>query len=248
MATYLDRYQHGECEQVWVELVALGDQVRAEPLYAEALAVARETMRRARRNIEMLVERLNTIGFHFYQWGTDIHRNASPDEVEDAQRLMPVFAPPSAQVHSIIAAIEEKAGMLPLSLRAFYEIVGTVRFAGSHQEWQLNGHHLDALEVHSAELALEGYDDWGTEDGEYRMSVPISADEYHKDGMSGAGPYTIVLPEPGMDARLQNEWHRTTFANYLRECFRWGGFPGWARMDQRPGEDLAFLTRDLLPI
>jgi hypothetical protein len=248
MPSYLDRYQQGECEHVWAELVALGDQVRAEPLYSDALAVARETMRRARLNIEMLVERLHHIGYHFYQWGKDIYQNALPDEVEEVHRVTPVFAPPSAHVRSTIAAIEVKAGMLPLSLSAFYEIVGTVNFTGRHTEWRLNGYRLDALEVHSAELALEGCDDWGTEDGEYRMSVPIGSDEYHKDGMSGSGPYTIVLPEPGIDARLQNEWHRTTFVNYLRICFRWGGFPGLERVACPPADDLAFLTRDLLPI
>jgi hypothetical protein len=45
--SYLERYLTGEHEQVWAELVALGAAVRDEPLYSDALAVARETMRRA---------------------------------------------------------------------------------------------------------------------------------------------------------------------------------------------------------
>jgi hypothetical protein len=61
-ASYLERYQAGEHEQVWAELYALGTAVREEPLYGDALAVARETMRRARYNIETLIPRLQTLG------------------------------------------------------------------------------------------------------------------------------------------------------------------------------------------
>jgi hypothetical protein len=67
--TYLDRYLRGEHEQVWDELVALGAAVREEPLYSDALAVARETMRRARHNIETLIPRLVRVGYLFgYGW------------------------------------------------------------------------------------------------------------------------------------------------------------------------------------
>lgn len=48
MSADLDRYLHGECQPVWDELVGLGAAVREEPLYSDALAVARETMRRVR--------------------------------------------------------------------------------------------------------------------------------------------------------------------------------------------------------
>lgn len=65
MATYLERYCDGEHEDVWNELVKLGESVRQEPTYADALAVARETMRRVRANIEILIQRLIHIGFVF---------------------------------------------------------------------------------------------------------------------------------------------------------------------------------------
>lgn len=66
ISDYLKRYQAGEHSQVWKELVALGDQVRAEPIYSDAQAVAQETMRRARHNIELLVKRLQKLGFKFH--------------------------------------------------------------------------------------------------------------------------------------------------------------------------------------
>src|SRR5262245_2042430 len=67
--SYLDRYLAGEYEQVWAELVALDGVVREEPIYSDALAVARETMRRVRWNIETLIPRLIAIGYQFgYGW------------------------------------------------------------------------------------------------------------------------------------------------------------------------------------
>ncbi len=50
--TYLDRYKSGEYEQVWTELSMLDSQIYQEPLYKDALDVARETMTRARKNVE----------------------------------------------------------------------------------------------------------------------------------------------------------------------------------------------------
>src|SRR5215472_15665414 len=108
MASFLSRYQRGEHEQVWTELLALGEQVREERLYLDALAVARETMRRVRYNIEMLIPRLKDIGYHFYRYGVDIYRNFSPEESEEAHREMPIFALPAEDVDELILAIECK--------------------------------------------------------------------------------------------------------------------------------------------
>ncbi len=63
--SYLERYTNGEYEQVWDDLLALGAKVREGQVYPDALAVARETMRRVRQNIEVLINRLVQIGFIF---------------------------------------------------------------------------------------------------------------------------------------------------------------------------------------
>jgi hypothetical protein len=47
------------------ELVAIGEHVREEPVYSDAGAIACETMRRVRRNIEQLIPRLVRVGFVF---------------------------------------------------------------------------------------------------------------------------------------------------------------------------------------
>lgn len=249
MPTYLDRYIAGEHKQVWAELVAFGPAVRDEPVYADARAVAHETMRRVRHNIETLIPRLVETGFHFLRYGQDIFRDWSPVVAEEVHRTSQVFGLPSPTVRETLARLEWKAGgPLPLSLCAFYEVIGTVNLNGKYPHWRITPESLDALEIHSAEIALEWFDDWGTDDGEYRMSAPISPVQYGKVGVSGSGPYVVVLPDAATDARLHNEGYRTTFVTYLRICFRWAGFPGWERVEPRPDSDLAFLTEGLLPI
>jgi hypothetical protein len=56
----------------------------------------------------------------------------------------------------------------------------------------------------------------------------------------------LTVPNAAMDATFVH--YGQTFTDYVRECFRWGGFPGWAQLELRPKEDLAFLTRELLPL
>jgi hypothetical protein len=113
---YLERYLAGEYEQVWDELVALGASVREEPLYGDALAVAHETMRRVRFNIEALVPRLEALGYEFgYRWAAG---SGFPSGAPLA-----VFTSPAPDVAESIAALERRSGILPLSLRTFYEVV-----------------------------------------------------------------------------------------------------------------------------
>jgi hypothetical protein len=61
----LSRYQAGEREAVWAEMVALGAAVREPPYFRDAQAVATETMRRARHNFEILIRRLDSLHYRF---------------------------------------------------------------------------------------------------------------------------------------------------------------------------------------
>jgi hypothetical protein len=65
MAYFLERYLEGQRSDVWDELVALGDRVREEPVFADAVAVADETIRRVRNNAEILIPRLAAKGYQF---------------------------------------------------------------------------------------------------------------------------------------------------------------------------------------
>ena len=110
--TFFDRYAAGECEKVWDDLVALGHEVRHATYFADAYAVAKETMGRVRCNVEIVAARLSSIGYEF-------------------ERPESVFVPPIANAVTQIERIEESLGPPPLSLRAFYEVVGSVDFTQS---------------------------------------------------------------------------------------------------------------------
>jgi hypothetical protein len=251
MATYLERYLAGEYERVWDELQALGAAVREEPLHADARAVARETMRRVRHNIQALIPRLEERGYAFgYRW-------LMPEQADFAAANPPVYGPAKGDAAARIDEFERLAGMFPLSLRAFYEQVGTVNFVGVPPDHWPPGQEADPLYVHPVEVALEAYAEWLRETEYYAarpgigpgpFRVPIAPDSYHKYNISGGMWYNIVLPSPAADASLEDEPYRTTFVNYLRTCFRWGGFPGLGRAPRPPANDLAWLTRELLPL
>jgi hypothetical protein len=334
MRSFLERYEGGEHEPVWTELVALGDAVREEPLYTDALAVAHATMRRARRNIELLIPRLVAIGYQFgYGWVQPyvrerlVHpyrvaysgrygelvepsipdrfaygqRLAYQEYLELAQSMPPLFVPaddreeqlaqleatsattapsqeafreqlramqaelqtkPSAQDR--VAELEALLGMLPLSVRAWYEDAGGVNFVGDHPGWRAllpesntdaptnPGDYLNPMHVLNPlfvfpmdETRLAHYRTWAKPQPT-GSHLTLADDEYGKylDGTKYF--YDIRVPTAAMDATFV--YHGQTFIGYLRDCFRWGGFPGWAKLEQRPKEDLAFLTRELLPL
>lgn len=84
MTSFFERYLAGEYEQVWTDLLILREQVLQEPLAADALAVARETIQRARANIELLIPRLIACGYEFgYGWAERL----AQQEEEQHQRI-----------------------------------------------------------------------------------------------------------------------------------------------------------------
>ena len=130
---------------------------------ADALAVARETMRRARHNIATLLPRLTEHGYRFgYAWILE-DALSDADERAWAEAQPPVLSPPASDVTARIAELEVVAGVLPLSLRAFYEEVGGVNFVGDWPEtaydWRVE-QALDPLRVESLEDALEACRAW----------------------------------------------------------------------------------------
>jgi hypothetical protein len=232
MPTYFARYQAGDRERVWADLVALGVAIRQEPILSDAVEVARETMMRAGQNVDVLVARLHEIGYRF----------DFPDEI---------VMPPDAGLIDPVEWLDRHAGPLPLSLRAWYAVVGAVNLMGHHPKW--DDRAADPLVVFSVELAAQEYQDWRLwrdEDGAAAgsFSITIAPGRLEKAGGEGGPLSRIQLPDIAADAPLIGDWDGTTFVDYLRACFRWGGFPGFARLTDPPRRDLAHLTRDLLPL
>lgn len=328
----LRRYQAGEHEAVWAEMVALGGEVRKAPYADDAWAVARETMRRARHNVELIIRRLDQLGYRFWngEQGTlgprtfsmamggkimtypsaadaakealnlDPSRIPSPGmrkHVEDAQRRLAgllgpfmemqaklaaqqsqrikkqaaitdhltdanVFSPPSKEETAQLRDLEKKGMFLPLSLRAWFEEVGDVNLAGAHPSlcfWEdenFPGIYADPLMVSRDHFMVE-IEGWAEEceagedpepiapvigpDAQLKARLAVADDQLDEG-------YTIELPDASADARLAGEPHQTTFVDYLRIAFRWGGFPGWERQAKRPENELKLLTDGLLPI
>jgi hypothetical protein len=208
----LDRYRAGEHETVWRELTALGDAVRDDLHAADALAVAYETMERVAANIDTLIERLRSIGYKFQS-------NARMRPADDVQKTL--------------MASEKEFGTIPLSLRAFYSVVGSVNLNGTHVSLAPKNGSIapDPLMVEPFGEAILEYDD-----DESPEAIVIAPDDLHKANVSGGDPYEIAIPSLGADAVLENERHRLMFVDYLRLCFRYGGFPGYDGQEEAPAE------------
>jgi hypothetical protein len=261
MTSYLERYLAGEHVQVWQELTQLGEQIGSGVTQADARAVARETMRRARHNIEVLIPRLHRAGYAFGFQALGLE-----ETLPGFAQAYRAFAPPPPEIGSHLAALEQRTGALPLSLAAWYETIGEVNLLGRPPDaWQVSPYALDALQMHPLELVLELYDDW-LQDQAHSLSLPddeqdadevaffaqprleIMLDVDTKLGYSGLGGYEVVVPSMAADAPLLGHPQHLSLVAYVRLSCRWGGFPGLAFERTQPEELVRDLTTGLLPL
>jgi hypothetical protein len=227
---------HSEALRVWAELISNAGAIRTEPLYSDARAVAEVMMQRARHNIALLVERLPQIGYRFNPLGEAVWQQPDP------------------ALTRVLDQIEETYGPLPLTVRMWFDIVGSVTLMGLHPRLS------DDADLRKADLniyAAFGLDRWDSDtvalswppgdplvvwstffmagDGELFFATPrgytfeIGPDPIHKHGYSGDAPLYFLVPNPSFDATIidyAHHWTGTFFIPYLQTCFEWGGFPG----------------------
>ena len=232
--SYFARYQQGDREKVYAELMAAGDLSQSPALRDEARAVAVETMTRLKHNLELLAQRLTAIGY-------------SPTGA--------MLSPPD---EGALAKLENDFGPLPLSLHAFYAIVGGVSFEGKSDGASATASRLadaDPLVVFSAADAygeLEPHKrsaaKLGAGASRAPMQVIIAPDALGKARTSGGPAYAIRVPSGAADAPLLHERHGLPFVAYLRLCLAWGGFPDLERAQRKPRALIRRLTKDFLPI
>jgi hypothetical protein len=216
-------------------MLAAGDSLRSAPLWEEAVAVAEETMNRARSNVERLLENLPELGYELWE----------PERA---------FVPPPAEVSRRLDKLETTVGVLPLSLRTWFEHVGSVNLMGEHPKWGYK--YLDPLVVEFEPDYLPAeFEDWQADRDSETFQVEVAPDYLHKADVSGGGPYGLEVPNEAVDGLFREEFHETTFVDYLRIAFRWAGFPGWerqtpkwARPEKPPPEELRALAAELLPL
>jgi hypothetical protein len=263
----LRRYQDGQREQAWSDMIALGSAIRSERYWGDAQAVARETMKRALHNVLLLIDRLEKLGFKFYapaaagiQWQGPVGSRIS---TRDFLRHMP----PDSETTGELDDIERCFGVLPSSLRAWYEIVGGVEFLGDHPSLagflglrpEVQGHEIypDPLVVFPPvyQFMSRGAEGSGLRKGTIKRLpeegpelLEVSSSLVSKAGYGGGLPFQIRVPDPCADALLLRERHGTSFLDYIRLSFRWGGFPGWEQYAERPEKELAYLGDGLLEI
>jgi hypothetical protein len=246
MPDLYDRYQRGFHQEVYDELLALQEQINDPFIYKEALEVTRAIMKRVRSNIELLLPCLHKMGYLFRKGG--LWDNFSPEEKARIDTEYPIFQPPTSETLEHVVVLEQLVGPLPLSLKCWFEEVGTVNLIGLFPgNKQADGPILDPLCVETVEMVLHVVRIF-MEIGEWKEDplLLLAPDGYHKYGYSGAGSYNMAVPCKAIDAPFLNEPHHTTFVNYLRICLKWGGFPGLERDNCLTQDEFDFLTKDLL--
>ena len=238
--TLHDRYTAGQTIEVYDEIATLGRKAFEPEYYNQVEAVLVETFGRVRHNLQVIYQALQSINYQFkttcqYNFEKPLH-------------------PPLDDTENLLNKLDGEVrpfGFVPQSLKYFYGYVGGVNFVW---DYEVNDDILwpmaDPLQVASLDALVESVtdenwrevmDDYMQEDG--TTFLELAADVYHKDNVSGGPAYSLLITEePAVDSVFINEPHETTFINYLRVCFDYGGFPGLAAGDY-PDDYEAFLEK-----
>jgi hypothetical protein len=242
---WLHRYRDGQRDLVWHELRRLGGGVRDSAWADEAQAVCDEMARRARHNIELIVERLTGEGYLFH-------------ENDDDQTPTTPHQPPTTQATAHLHWLEQRFGAVPMTLSSWIRIVGDVWLVGTHPRWSCSA-SADPLVIEvegSRYPGRDGYRDhlddefqqWEEDpEGAGPFELPVAPDRLHKENTSGGGPYGIVLPDRCVDGTFSWEAGQMPFVSYLNWAFSEGGFP-WDTGAEGEWQIKRRLARDLLPL
>ncbi|MCR9118856.1 MAG: hypothetical protein NXI22_18120 [bacterium] len=263
--TLLDQFRSGDCERVWRQIV---DESRSanDP---EAVAVAQETVLRARDNLRTIYERLVELGYDFAE-PDDAFVATTPEEAGDE-----------------LAAIEAEYGALPGLMRIWYSHIRSVNFAQTEAQCNEPGHILRSLGWNPlaiylslgkcrelAETVHARYTEW------HRTTMARDLDDFTRNYMNQcktpeemAGFFPLgsiasnnenkgfMLPCNLIDTTFYNDGELTHFNEDLRYVILAGCFPRLGSVFFRekapefmkfghpdPDELLAFLSRDLQSI
>jgi hypothetical protein len=237
-----ERYVSGEQEEVWRDLVALGQNVRCDPHLVNAKAVAAETMKRTRHNFEQLKVKLDTLGFRFHA------RRFGKEK--------PIIGTTTADTWDCLDRLEQRInGPLPISVRSFYEQLDGVCFFGYHPILTPQGKRrlFQAPQYRGSPIVLSIRDavsvseDWNSNDNVDEQDVFLDHFElvFENERISWE-EWTMDVPNAAMDARIDGL--DMMFVEYLRRVFQWGGFPGWAADSGAPTKEIEYLRDGLLRI
>jgi len=226
--------------------------VYEEPYQAEAWKVSREMVRRMHHNLDLLLPRLEELGYRF---GAGYYDQAGPEEWAILEAEAPRRKLPTAETKQLLDAVEAQiGGKLPMLVRCWYEHIGGVNLVGlfpdtEERTWTPSlGVVLDPLFLFPLEVVAEKCD-WDDFGAGREWFWDVCPDRFFKYGVSGGGPNALLL-RPTFDTFYLPEHHSYWFGGqYLRRVFQYGGFHGIPDADEQvlSPEVLAFLTRDFLP-
>lgn len=227
---------------MWQELRQLGARVREPAFAGEAQAVCDEMARRARYNIDMLVERLLEQSYRF-------HKN------DGAGTPVQPFTGPGSDAEAFVAWLEQSFGPVPMVVSSWVRIVGDVWLVGTHPEWETSA-AADPLVVEVAgernpgqdvrPYLLDEFEQWREDPQGKPFQLPIAPDHLHKNNVSGGAPYGLVLPDACADALIVTDT-AMSFVSYLQRVFDTGGFPRWSGDDRQWAVTRA-LASGLMPV
>jgi hypothetical protein len=227
----------------WASFVAQDHRLVDPGFRAEALEAARVVMRRARENVETIVDRLHSRGYRF-EFPDHAHR------------------PPPAEARSWAGELAARGVFLPVAFQAWIEEVGTVILMGTDPGWPKCGRsdrgaiwYADPLVVFGDfEYLVSEWEGWkfrversGLE-YEGLFAIPFAPDDLHKAGVSGGAHYSLLTDRPTVDGLVLNERHGFSFVTHLRHAFEWGGFPGFEDIEDRPVEFLRVMREGLVEL
>lgn len=194
-------------------------------------AAIRELMHKIRANLELIVQRLASIGY----------------QLACEEPLRPL----SSEERDALARVEEY-GPIPESLRAFWDIVGVVDLTqgASQLDTRLDAHmspnaigvlgHLGPLRIPPPGALMPHQSQRGHE----RREVAFFQEDCLKAGFSGDYVY-LRLPNDSADFALRiGDQDHELFTDYLKRAVAWGGFRGHHCYEDHPeGKDAAGYVR-----
>jgi hypothetical protein len=241
----LRRYQSGEHEQVWREIRSY-ERINGA-CRDEVLEVAEATMRRVAGNADLIAGRLRTLGWRAL--GATYQDLRTPPQPLDA---------------AVRSRAEEISGApIPPTLLAFWRVVGGINWVWDYEApvaqpdlgFDLPPEEHDALWVNAPGVIAYLFKEWADENEahvpelRHPLRIDLAPDHLHKANISGGMPYGVELPFPGADPLFAHERHGLPFLDYLRLAFRWAGFPGLERHQERRDVQgfVARMGKDVIP-
>jgi hypothetical protein len=222
----------------WAYQLSLGNELLDNKKRKEPLKFARKVMAFARRNVELLIERLQRSGYQF----------ANPNGPRRA---------PDEDMESTVDGLAARGVYVPVALQAWFMEVGGVDLSGTHPEWPRSaysgmGDDRSGREPWYTDPLFIWYDARNLLTWLEKRDRPtktrwleLAPDSVTKANISGGGPVSINCESPLFDTFLVGQHGSFTLLSYLRSAFDWSGFPGFEYIPDAPKEMLRELGRGL---